>query len=444
MQAFGNELFRIKAAGDWVEAARAKPLPRMVFDRFWLEGELAVLFAAAGKGKSILGVQLAEAIARGRSIGEGFRMKLPAQKVLYFDLELSDKQFEMRYSADVGERIKKGQKIHYEFSPDLLRAQAISYDQFPKGRFQTYGEYFYDMLRAAVNTTGAKVVIIDDLAYLRRGRDRNRDAARLMRNLRELKDAKGLTILVIARTPTRARVNGTVSLADLEGSSHIAGFADNIFAIGGSCVDPSLRYLKHIKLTSCEAEFDETNVPMFRIEKQGGNFLSFRHVEFSDERDIVRHGRDVYDGELMAVIEKLMIEDLSQRQIADKLRISKTTVNRYVSIYHQQEAERLRLEEEEQIRLQKRQKPLSPEQSRQRQIEEAIHRSNLQFIERRAAEAAARGEAPPFIDPHPEPLTPSSVFRRYDPADDKCDCTECLGGRPKRCLEKTASTSRSP
>ena len=178
MQAFGNELFRIKAAGDWVEAARAKPLPRMVFDRFWLEGELAVLFAGAGKGKSVLGVQLAEAIARGRSIGEEFRMKLPAQKVLYFDLELSDKQFEMRYSAEVGERIKKGQKIHYEFSSDLLRAQAISYDQFPKGRFQTYGEYFYDMLRAAVNITQAKVIIIDDLAYLRRGRDRNRDAAR--------------------------------------------------------------------------------------------------------------------------------------------------------------------------------------------------------------------------------------------------------------------------
>ena len=114
-----------------------------------------------------------------------------------------------------------------------------------------------------------------------------------------------------------------------------------------------------------------------------------------------------------------------------------------MSIYHQQEAERIRLEEEEQLRLQKRQKPLSPEQSRQRQIEEAIHRSNLQFIERRAAEAAARGEAPPFIDPHPEPLTPCSVFSR-PVVDNECDCSECISGRPKRCLEKTASTSRSP
>ena len=86
MQTFGNELFRIKPAEAWVATAKILPVPRMIFDRFWLEGELAILFGAAGKGKSVLGVQLAEAIARGNDI-EPFRMKLPAQKVLHFDPE---------------------------------------------------------------------------------------------------------------------------------------------------------------------------------------------------------------------------------------------------------------------------------------------------------------------------------------------------------------------
>jgi predicted transcriptional regulator len=411
-------------------------------DRFWLEGELAVMFAAAGKGKSVLGVQLAEAIARGKDI-EPFRMKLPAQKVLYLDLELSEKQFEMRFAADVGEPIRKGQKIHYEFSPDFLRAEAVSYDDYPKGRFKTYAEYFFDMLKAAVNVTGAKVVIVDDLAYLRRGRNRNLEAARLMRNLRELRDDKGLSILLIARTPSRATLRGTVTLADLEGSAEIAGFADNIFAIGGGCADPSLRYLKHKKLRSCEADFDETNVPMFRIEKQDGNFLSFRHTDFAHERDIVRGSRDTYDGELMSTIDKLDKEGLTQRGIAEQLGISKTTVNRYLMISGQIEEELQREEEKEQLRQQKRQKPLTPQQSRQQQIEEAIHRSNMQWLERRNAEAAARGVAPPPLDPHPEPLTPCSVFDRPDPEDDECDCTECTGGRPKRCLEKMALSSRS-
>ena len=56
MQSVTNELFRIRQAGEWIESAKKRPAPRMIFDRFWLEGELAILFGAAGKGKSILGV----------------------------------------------------------------------------------------------------------------------------------------------------------------------------------------------------------------------------------------------------------------------------------------------------------------------------------------------------------------------------------------------------
>jgi hypothetical protein len=438
-----NELFWIGTAAECVEIGKARPVPKMVFDRFWLEGELAILFAEAGKGKSILGVQLAEAIASGGEI-EPFRMKLPAQKVLYFDLELSDKQFEMRYSADPHEGIRKGQKIHYQFSRELLRARAVSWDDFPEDRFSTYAEYFYYMLERAVDATGAKVVIIDDLAYLRRGRDRNGQVARFLRKLRDLKDSRGLSVLVIARTPTRARTRGTVTLADLEGSSELTGLADNIFAIGGSCADPSLRYLKHIKLRSTEADFDEANVPTFRIEKRDGNFLSFRHVDYADEYALVRGSRNAYDGELMAMIDRLQGEELSQRKIAEELGISKTTVNRYLMIWEQQEEELRRQEEEERERQAKRQKPLSPAQARQQRIEETIAWNNEQYIRRQAAAAEARGVAPAYIDPHPEPLTPCSKFEGPHPDDDKCDCTECTNGRPKQCLEKLSATSRSP
>src|SRR4051794_5474258 len=122
MQAFGNELFRIRQAGEWIESAKQRPAPRMIFDRFWLEGELSILFAESGKGKSILGVQIAEAIARGRNF-QPFRVELPAQKVLYFDLELSDKQFETRYAFDTEGGWAKTAKKHYQFSPNFLRAQ---------------------------------------------------------------------------------------------------------------------------------------------------------------------------------------------------------------------------------------------------------------------------------------------------------------------------------
>ena len=238
-------------------------------------------------------------------------------------------------------------------------------------------------------------------------------------------------------------MRGMVTLADLEGSAEIAGFADNVFAIGGSFTDPSIRYLKHIKVRHTESDFDETNVPLFRIEKEDGNFLSFRHFQFADERDLMRHSREVYDDDLMSHIEDLAGEKNSQREIAEKLRVSKTTVNRYmmISFLEQQAAEELRREKQEQ-----KQKRLSPAQERDRRFQEILLRDHQRNLERQAAEAAARGLPPP---PKPdlrycEPMTPSSVFRRPDIDDGKCDCTECLAGRKKQCLEKALLTSRSP
>src|SRR5690349_20374971 len=109
-----NELFTIKRADDWINGARSRPAPKMIFDRFWLEGEISVLFATTGQGKNVLGVQIAEAIARGHDI-EPFRMQMPPQKVLYFDLELSDKQFETRYAADIDDEDQAQQQNHYQF-----------------------------------------------------------------------------------------------------------------------------------------------------------------------------------------------------------------------------------------------------------------------------------------------------------------------------------------
>jgi transposase len=290
------------------------------------------------------------------------------------------------------------------------------------------------------------VVIIDDLAYLRRGRNRNVEAAHLMRKLRELKDDKGLSILVIARTRTRATLRGTVTLADLEGSAEITGFADNIFAIGGQCADPGLRYLKHIKLRSTELDFDAGNVPTFRIEKTGGNFLSFRHVDYSIEHEIVRGIRDNYDNELMPMIIKLQGDGLTQRAVADRLGISKTTVNRYLLIYQLQQEALQEEREREEERQAKRQKPLSPSQQRDQNLFEMVKRQHEANLRRQAEAAAARGLPAPRAPDlrHCEPMTPSSVFRRPDLDDGKCDCTECLAGREKQCLEKALLTSRSP
>src|SRR5574344_609494 len=91
-------LFKVMTANEWLELAKKSPIPEMLFGEFWHEGEICILFSDSNLGKSILAVQIADSISKGEQI-PGFRMEAPKQKVLYFDFELSPKQFEVRYSV---------------------------------------------------------------------------------------------------------------------------------------------------------------------------------------------------------------------------------------------------------------------------------------------------------------------------------------------------------
>ena len=437
---FKNELFDIKPADAWIESTFPQPLPRMVFDRFWSEGELCVLFGDRGKGKSILAFQLAEAIARGCSI-EPFQMHLPAQKVLYLDLSPPNKHFEMRYAAEAvvdaaADAPSAGAlKDHYHFSTDLLHARPRSLEHFATGRFKSFREYFYEMLHSSVRQTGARVVIIDDLAcYLNGGPGRARELAELFRALHELKQRYQLSILVLAHT--RRVSSARLTLNDLEYSRLIGHFADSICAIGGSCADPTMRYLKHVKQRSAEPGFDEMNVPVFRVGKQGGNFLSFSFISFGIERDLLQGPRDViFETDLMERILDLSAEGRTQRDVAESLGISKTTVNRYLQI-----DARLAVLEMEEQRL--KQRPLTPAEPREILIDQAIERQARILDAERAAVKPDTGTAEGSADAGTT-ATASAAERFYEPDDDKCDCIECLAGHPRRCLEKFSTSARA-
>jgi hypothetical protein len=88
IQDWGN-LFNIRSANEWLEEAKKRPEPKALFGDFWLEGELSILFSDTNRGKSTLAMQIAEAIARGKKMPP-FETAPAAQKVLYFDFELSE------------------------------------------------------------------------------------------------------------------------------------------------------------------------------------------------------------------------------------------------------------------------------------------------------------------------------------------------------------------
>ncbi len=157
----------------------------MLFGKFWYEGELCILFADSNLGKSILAVQIANAISIGESM-EPFTYEAEAQPVLYFDFELTEKQFEARYSSNY--------RDHYDFSSNFFRAELNPDTDIPPG-FKDFDEYLSACLERSIVQTGSKVLVIDNLTYLRGENEKAKDALPLMKHLKALKNRYGLSIL---------------------------------------------------------------------------------------------------------------------------------------------------------------------------------------------------------------------------------------------------------
>ena len=82
-------MLSVRSVNKTLQDASSRPNPRDLYWGLWHEGEIGCLFADSGTGKSILAVQMGMEIAE-------------TDKVLYIDCELSDKQFQLRYTSEEG------------------------------------------------------------------------------------------------------------------------------------------------------------------------------------------------------------------------------------------------------------------------------------------------------------------------------------------------------
>ncbi len=304
-----NSFLTVMPANLWIEQAKERPIPKMLFGEFWFQGELCILYADANNGKSILAVQIGNAISSGQQIN-GFKIEAKKQPVLYFDFELSDKQFENRYSKDF--------QNHFKFSNDFIRVEINPDAEVPEGK--SVLDILNTSIEISIIETGAKVLIIDNITYLRNETEKARDALPLMKDLKALKSKFGLSILALAHTPKRD-LSKPITKNDLQGSKMLINFCDSAFAIGESCADKSLRYLKQIKARNTEIIYDTDNLCLCQITKPY-NFLGFDFVEFGvSERE---HLRQVSESAKNDLIKKIKSElesnpNISAYKIAQNL-----------------------------------------------------------------------------------------------------------------------------
>ena len=308
-------LFTVKSANKWIEQAKNRPTPKMLFGQLWFENELCILFADTNLGKSILAVQIGNSISKGESI-KGFVLEAGMQLVLYFDFELSDKQFEARYSDNFTN--------HYPFDSNFIRVEINPNSEIPTDTdFETY---LNQSLERTVSETGAKVLIIDNLTYLRSGTETAKDALPLMKHLKALKTKYNLSILVLAHTPKRD-LSKPITRNDLQGSKMLINFCDSSFAIGESFTDKHLRYIKQIKQRNCELVYDADNVGVCEIVKPS-NFLQFEFINFGTEREHLCVPSEKDKAELLSQIKQLRESGKTIRDIAQTLNVSKSQVDR--------------------------------------------------------------------------------------------------------------------
>lgn len=251
--------------------------------------------------KSILAMQIAENIAK------------TGETVLYFDFELSEKQFQLRFTDERG-------NLH-EFPQSLYRIQLdvnniVSLDK-------PFEDALMENIEEAAVKTEAKVLIIDNISILCMQMEKGEDAATLVQRLRTLKNKYGFSILIIAHTPKR-NMSMPITQNDLAGSKKLFNFIDSCFAIGLSAQGGNVRYVKQVKVRNCELKYGGDNVMVCHIEKIGA-MVQFVNYGTAPEYD---HLRMVNRDEQVAEVRQLSADGLSLRDIASRMGISKSTVDR--------------------------------------------------------------------------------------------------------------------
>ncbi|AMR31727.1 hypothetical protein A0256_09970 [Mucilaginibacter sp. PAMC 26640] len=314
-QVTGDEAFIIKKADDWLTLPDGEEMGDMLFGDLWFKNELCILFADTNAGKSILAVQIGDAIARGAAIGDLSVQRQP-EPVLYFDFELSAAQFAKRYSSKNGGA--------HRFPPNFYRV-VINPNASREGKFATYHDYLINSLENIIITTGSRTIILDNITCLRSGTENAAAAIKLMRSLQNIKNLYLASLLVLAHTPKRNPAR-PITRNDLQGSKMLMNFADSAFAIGESQTSNGLRYLKQIKQRSSGPMYGANNVKFCRLVQQN-SFLMFR---------LEGHGSEgphllAYTGQVRRALEaeimRLHGQGQSLRQIA------KTTSTSFSFVY---------------------------------------------------------------------------------------------------------------
>lgn len=314
-EAASKGLLSIRSANDCITDSAVEPEPDNLWRGIWMENEVCCLFADSNAGKSILAVQIADEVAQRRP-------------VVYFDFELSDKQFQRRYWD-----IMEGKRHWFPrgFYRGELNAEYLSTMRGTVEADAPLESIIVDEIYREATMLESTTVIIDNLSFLCAQAEQGEFATQLMMRLLALKK-KGFSILVLAHTPKR-QLNLPLSQNDLAGSKRLMNFMDAAFAIGRSVADDNIRYIKQVKSRSSEIVYDSDNVLVGEIVRNEDDaFLRFEFTGTECEKMHLRSNNKLENrAELIEKATALRADGLVLKDIAAKLNLSLSKVYRLLN-----------------------------------------------------------------------------------------------------------------
>lgn len=300
-------LFAYQTANEAIQQALLQPNPLYLYDVLIQEGEVIILFADTGVGKTIYAMQSAIHIANN------------GRRVLFLDLELSKKQFQKRYTNDNG--------IPFTMPENLYRVGYSRLTTVPKDI--SYSDYFFESLNGLIDTLQPNVIYIDNLTKLSAGdTDSAKASIPILEGLNKIKSEYKITIIAIEHNK-KVDTSRPIQLNDLQGSKMKSNLVDSVFTIGRSSRDKNLRYLKQVKVRDGELRYDTDNVLTLEISKDKG-YLCFTTIGMESEFNHLKEQSEKDKESINNSILDLHSQGKSYRDIATTLNLSHMKVKRFI------------------------------------------------------------------------------------------------------------------
>lgn len=284
-----QDFFRLRDFNRVMSDAEKEPEMLCLAGQLFRQGDLMMLFAQPGVGKTILSIQIANALARGEDV---FPNELPNQSKgkplsgIYFDFEMFDKELQNRYTNE------HDSTDAFEWPENLKRADINpNFEDFPEGA--DISRFKMRQVEKMMKIERPDFIVIDNVTALAGAHVSDpAEAERIMNKLngwrRKFKTDSGspITIIVIAHTTKRYNKAAPIELSNMGGAAAFGNFAPSVVAIGVSSKDPDEFYIKQLKGRNGEA-YGERNVIVCFKTKLKEKFLAYQFARFDFESNLL-------------------------------------------------------------------------------------------------------------------------------------------------------------